>query len=348
MKNLSYLLILFLSSCSMQEMQDDTLPVVDGQKVKAEVISGLTSFGIHEPGGLLKSGTKCIISDRMNTNNVYRVDLQARQTEGMFPRVRTRSGKATLLNSLASDGRGGWTALNFSTGKFNRVSSSKTRSAENTEIALPEGQKHLWAVQAGDYILSTGLYTEGRYMLYSPAKREARYFVNYPEHPGYPDLKEYTKSVLFASNVLKVRPDGGAFICADMYSGVMDICRIDEGEITLVQRLVYHYPYVKIRERKAWPSVVYSRDNRFGFTDVCVTNEGIYALYSGQTYRMDNKNFQHCRTLIEIGWEGNVRGTYPVDTDLTQIAYDEQEKALYGIGWCPKATLVRLGMPGEE
>ena len=347
MKKLSYLLIFFLSSCSLQEMQENSLPVVDRQEVKTEIIAELTPLGIREPGGLLKSGPECIISDRMNTNNIYCVDLQARQSEGLFPRVRTRSGKATLLNSLASDGRGGWTALNFVTGELKRGGIAKTRAEESAQVMLPEGQKHLWAVQAGEYILSTGLYTEGRYMLYSPTEKQARYFIEYPEHPEYSDLKEYTKSILFASNVLKVRPDGGAFICADMYSGVMDVCRIDEGEITLVKRLVYHYPYVKIREKKEWPSVVYSRDNRFGFTDVCVTENKIYALYSGQTYRMDSKNFQHCRTLIEIGWDGNVCSTYPVDTDLTQIAYDEQEKVLYGIGWCPKAALVRLNVLGE-
>lgn len=348
MKRISYILIFFLSSCSLQDMQEESSsPVVDGRKVKTEVISQLASFGIHEPGGLLKSGAECIISDRLNTDNIYRVDLQTRQKEGLFPRVRTRSGRAVVLNSLASDGQGGWTALNFRTGELNRVGSAQTRSGENAQFTLPAGQRHLWAVQAGEYVLATGLYSEGRYMLYSPSSGEACYFVNYPEHPGYPDLKEYTKAALYASNVLRVRPDGGAFICADMYSGVVDICRIDEGEITLVRRLVYHYPDVKIRGNKSCPSVVYSRDNRFGFTDVSVTSRRIYALYSGRSYRMGSHNFQYCRNLIEIDWEGNVRSTYPVDTDLTQIAYDEQEKALYGIGWGPKATLVRLDINPE-
>lgn len=348
MKELIYFLILLLSSCSFQEMQDDkSLPVVDGQKVKTEMVLQLADLGIQEPGGLLKSGTECIISDRMNTHNIYRIDLQARQAEGIFPRVRTRAGNAVILSSLSSDGQGGWTALNFRTGEFSRMEALKTRSAGNAQVALPDGQRHLCAVQAGNYILSTGLYTEGRYMLYSPSDGHARYFVNYPEQPGQPDLKEHTKSVLYASSILRVRPDSKAFICADMYSGVLDICRIDEGEITLVRRLVYHYPYVKIRENDSWPSVVYSRDNRFGFTDVCVTSKGIYALYSGRTYRMDSKNFQHCRTLINIDWEGNVRSACPIDTDLTQITYDEQEKAFYGIGWSPKLGLVRLNMTAE-
>ena len=34
MKKLSYLLIFFLSSCSLQEMQENSLPVVDRQEVK--------------------------------------------------------------------------------------------------------------------------------------------------------------------------------------------------------------------------------------------------------------------------------------------------------------------------
>ena len=84
------------------------------------------------------------------------------------------------------------------------------------------------------------------------------------------------------------------------------------------------------------------KDNRFGFTDVCVTEKSIYALYSGLTYRMEKENFQYCRTLIEVGWDGIVKSTRSIDVALTQLTYDAQEKTLYGIAWNPDATLVRL------
>lgn len=346
MKKVIYLLVILLlvNACS-QDIPEDNLPLIDGPSVKTVGIADLSAYGIREPGGLLRVGKEFIVADRRNTDNVYRIDLQNRRSEGLYPRVRTRSGNAVILNSLSTDGQGGWTAFDFRSGQLSCGSTVSTRSGENSQIRLPAGRQHLWAIQAGEYVLATGIYPEGRYMLYSPESDRADYFVDYPEHPVFPDLQERTKAILFASNVLRVRPDGRAFICADMYSGIMDVCRIDEGEISLMCRLTYHHPRVKIRERKSWPLVVYSRDNRFGFTDVCVTGQAIYALYSGRTYREDNVNFQHCRTLIKIDWDGQVRRILPVDEAVTHITYDPQEKALYGISRQSGVVLVRLELP---
>lgn len=346
MKNISSLLfgIVLMSACSYEDQQitGEVLPVADGQYVKTEKVVALSAYQIHRPTGFLKSGQELIVGDRMNADNVYRINLKNKESEGMLPRVRTRSGGATIFSSLASDGRGGWTALQAMSGKLVSAPSLLTRAGGENSVQLPEEQRHLWAAWAGKYVIATGIYPEGRYLLYSPADGQAHYGVDYPEHPLYPNLREREKAFLYASNVIKARPDGHAFVCADMYSGLLDICRIDGEEISLVRRLVYHYPRVQFRKRGEWPHVVYSKDNRFGFTDVCVTDECIYALYSGQTYRMEKKNFQHCRTLIEIGWDGEVKNTCPVDVALTQLAYDAQEKSLYGIAWNPDATLVRL------
>ena len=336
-----FILGLCCAACGAQEEPTGTAPILDGAQVRTEVVAALNEWGIQEPGGLWKAGSMCVIADRMNVENLYRVDLENQQREGLYPRVRTRGGKPTLLGSLTSNGKGGWTVFNFNTGEL-KQQGRMTRSGEENTVNLPTTEKALWAVQAGEYVLSTGLYTQGRYQLYSPTKEEARYFIDYPEHPTYKELKPLTQAVLYASAVLRVRPDGKAFVCGDMYSGVLDVCRIDEGEISLVKRLIYHYPYVKIRENRACPSVVYKQENQFGFTDICVTDEGIYALYSGRTYRMGSETFQHCNTLIELDWNGEVRNNYSIDAALTQIAYDEQENAFYGIEGGSEAKLLRL------
>ena len=347
-KTLLILSTLFLAgACSMQdsEMPKDVLPLANGQVISTEAVATLSSYGVRQASGLLKSGNEVLIADRMNVNNIVSINLETKQKQGLLPKVGTRAGSASLINNLAPDGQGGWTAFNFKTGKISSFASAQTRSGAENAIKLPNQQKHLWAVQIGDKVLSTGLYTEGRYQLYSPTSGELDYGVAYPAHPVYPEIEERTKSILFASNVLRARPDAKAFVCADMYSGVLDVCRLDGREISLVKRLVYHHPRVEIREfKKKMPRVTYTKDNRFGFTDVCVTDEYIYAIYSGKTYQSDRNTFQDCHTLIKIDWEGTVCGTYPIDTALTQIAFDEQEKALYGIAKTPKATLVRLNL----
>lgn len=350
MKKFYLLSALFLlGSCSFrQEEIAETLPDLSGdQSVKAIFVENLKSYGVSLPSGLVKNGDEVIIGDLRNTANVYRIDLPTQRRQEYFPRVRTRSGGAVQLNSLSRDGEGGWTVFDFRTGQLSIANKPVTRAGGETPVQLPMDVQHLWAVRAGNYILATGLYEQGRYLLYSPESGESHYFLDYPEHPQFPDLKEKTKAMMYASNVLKVRPDGRAFVSADMYSGSMDICRIENGAVSLVRRLNFHSPKVSIRKQKGEPLVVYSRKNRFGFTDVCATPEVIYALYSGRTFAEDNKTYQHCRTLLVLNWDGEVCMTYGLDTDVTHISYDPEEKVLYGIGYHPAVSLVRLQMPAD-
>lgn len=80
------------------------------------------------------------------------------------------------------------------------------------------------------------------------------------------------------------------------------------------------------------PDVAYSRDNRFGFTDITVTSEKVYAIYSGHTYRENPRTFQQCRQLLVFDWEGTLLETYALDTPLTHITVDVSENVLYAIG----------------
>ena len=339
--------LFLLGACSFrQEEITDILPdMKQDESVKAVVVENLKAYGIRTPSGLVKDGDQVIVGDLKNTDNIYRINLSNRQKKEYFPRVRTRSGGAVQVNSLSSDGNGGWTVFDFRTGQMSVANTPVTKAGGEATIQLPAGVQHLWAVRAGNYILSTGLYEQGRYMLYSPDNQQGCYFLDYPEHACFPELKTEIKAKLFASNVLKVRPDGTAFVCADMYSGAMDICRIENGEIHLVRRLNFHSPRVSIRKQNGQSLVVYSRKNRFGFTDVCAASDAVYALYSGRTFAEDSKTFQYCRTLLVIGWDGEIRMTYGVDTDLTHICYDSQEKELYGIGYTPSSSLVRIQLP---
>ena len=137
---------------------------------------------------------------------------------------------------------------------------------------------------------------------------------------------------MFASNVLKVRPDNKAFVCADMYSGIMEICSIRDGEIFSVKQLCYHYPKVRIQKQKSskTPVVAYSRDNLFGFTDVFTTQDRIFAVYSGKTFRQDKRNVFEGSFLMVFDWNGNLLKSFELSVPLTLLKYNEEEKSIFG------------------
>ena len=147
--------------------------------------------------------------------------------------------------------------------------------------------------------------------------------------------------MLYASSVLRVRPDGQAFVCADMYSGVIDFCRLIPGGIERVKLERLSYPVTEISETPV-PRVLYKQENRFGFMDIAVTSERVYALYSGKTYERDRQGAFEGNRLFEYDWEGNLVRTLDFDVALTGITYDCDEGALYGIAGNAGVSLVKL------
>ncbi len=77
--------------------------------------------------------------------------------------------------------------------------------------------------------------------------------------------------------------------------------------------------------------MTYCQGNRFGFLDVAVTEDKVYALYSGKTYKMDRGRAFESNCLLVYDWEGNLIRTLYFGDALTGISYDREEGMLYGI-----------------
>lgn len=341
---------IFIMACTVNEQIDPIykpdLPTATGT-LKVTVLSDLNALNIRSPSGLVKQGGQFIIGNPDSQSNAVSLHLKTGKKRELFPRGR-RASEAVYPASLSASGNSGTTILDVYQGKLLYAPSGDTPSTKTTEkfpSLLPAGQQHLAAVQAGDYIIATGLYEQGRYLLYHPLDDQTGYFLDYPAHPVFPDISERTKSVLYASSVLKVRPDNRAFVCADKYSGLLDICHIEGDHISRVRQRIFHHPKVYIHEKTGeYPDVAYSKDNYFGFTDVTVSEDRIYAIYSGKTYRRNQADFQQCQTLIILDWDGNILNIYNLDTPLTYLQYEAEENSIYAIGHAPKAHLVMIDL----
>ena len=256
----------------------------------------------------------------------------------------------SLMSFNSTDGHT-ITALDYRKGRLiesilpNEVSRSATRSSERI-ISLPEGQQHLIAAKGSSFVIATGLYDEGRYLYYDLNNQTAQYFLDYPEHKNYPSIQTRTKAILYASNILRIRPDESAFVCADMYSGLVDFCCIVGSSIERVRTVRLHYPEVDIEERPSL-DVAYYRDNRLGFADVAVSQERVYALYSGRSIENYGNDAFLGDILLIYDWEGNLLNTYHLGVPLNSISYDSIEKALYGFTDYDDNLLLKLNLSFE-
>lgn len=333
-----------LLGCTDRYMDDESMNMVKSERAKVVRLADLSRNGIYDVSGFIKQGNKIIVGATYMKEGVARaLDLENPVEGDLSSGAINSSKRPRALSSFNSFDGKSVTALDFKTGELieSPVSPLARGVSEESIVQLPAEEQHLIAVKTNDFVISTGFYEEGRYLLYSLTDGSSRYCLSYPDCPQYPDLQEKTKGMLYASNVLRVRPDGQAFVCADMYSGVIDFCRVTSVGIERMKLERLSYPRVEISETPD-PRVLYSRENRFGFMDVAVTPERVYALYSGKTYRVDRQRAFECNRLLEYDWEGNLVRSFDFDVALTGITYDRDEGKLYGVAGNTGVSLVEL------
>lgn len=315
-------------------------------KANVHIVSSLNQYGVTDPENFSKQGNLLVVGRSYEEYQIRTIDLQTNTNTGML-KFGEGPGKSIGISGLTMNSDGIITALDYRTGKLHELSSSPLSRGTSipTEIQLNPKTYHLAAVKGESFVISTGLYQDGRYRYYSEKSGKEHYYLPYPKHPQYPNLSEKAKSMLYASTVLRLRPDNKAFVCTDMRSGIIDICQIENDCIKEICRHCFYYPKVKIIDTENKTDVAYYKDNIAGFQDVAVSDDRIYVLYSGKTYRKARQNISQCQTLLVFDWEGSLLYSVRLDSPVYKISFDIIENELYGLkGTYGNIELVRLDL----
>ena len=344
MKKYLFILIHLYSfiSCTMSDNAISVAPdiLTRGNDVPSTYVVNLSDYGINTPVRISKHGDILAVGQRYELTNVHLVNLSTHSTQPWLP-MGEGQNEAYSIDNLSINGHGDISAFDFETGKLHRCNPSSLSRSTTPPLTLASTAIHLSAVQGDNFVISTGLYEQGRYRYYSLEDESEEYFIDYPVHPGYPDLSPYSTSILWASTVLSLRPDNQMFVCTDIRSGQIDFCRIEGKKISLVCRHCYYYPHVDARD-KGDVRVAYYSDNITGFRDVTVSDDRVFVLYSGKTYKDEKQNIANCSTLLVFDWDGTLLETRTLPQMATFISYDMEENALYGT--TPDAQLVRYNI----
>lgn len=321
MNKLFILTIFFFFSCSDHfSREENARPVT---QLQAEIVEKLSDRGVFNAWGISKVGDQFLIR---SSSGVIAVPCE----EKTLSRSVENEGKRVIL-------------YDFMQGKVMEYSAGQKGNIQSHFLTLPEKEQHLSAIKGENFIISTGIYEKGRY-LYTPNEGEAKYFLSYPESPDYPDMTEKVKSILYASCVLRIRPDERSFVGADMYSGTIDFCRIENGGIELVKRVCLHAPEVRV-QGTAHPKVRYTKKNLMGFTDVAVSEDRVYALHSGKSFREAGIYFSACEELLIFDWDGNLLERCHLPAPVTSIDYSSSESCIYAVENGQDATIIKIKLP---
>jgi len=300
----------------------------------------LEKIGIYNPTKVIKKDSLLIVLD-LNGLNKISIYQENGKLLGSYLPTGMGADRGLYILTMTLDDKGILSAYDFGNDRLVEFDLNHFGQPEFGPkfIDMPKDKKHLCVAKSGTTIISTGMFDDGRYGLMNNNNEE--YFLSYPEIPSYRTINDTLRSALFASNIIKIKPDGTKFVCANMQSGIIDFCSlIPCTNITRVAELNLYSPKATVKNMRRTP-VAYSTDNLFGFCDIEVTDEYIYALYSGRSYRKYKDQIVYGERIVVFDWEGNHVHTYLLRNPFTSISFNKEENAIYGLTNNPNSVLIK-------
>lgn len=271
----------------------------------------------------------------LNPNGEYRFtayNINSKQTKNFVPAGYDEEEGLYYLDLNIHNTKA--TAMDFGCGRLVEIDLAQCFNYEykpNFYDLTINDKQPLGAVKCGETVISTGLYSKGRYCLSNSQSGHDNYCVNYPTCVGT-DLSDTLKSILYASNYMTLHPSGNRIACANIQYGCLDICTIEESKVQRINESHLTLPNIKITKKsnkREWHPIAYSTDNIFGFCDITSSEKYIYALYSGRTYKSYKNNVDKGKIIFVFDWNGQHIETIHLDEECISISYDSNSENLY-------------------
>lgn len=91
-------------------------------------------------------------------------------------------------------------------------------------------------------------------------------------------------------------------------------------------------------------SVAHYANSPESYMDLAVTDDYVYALYSGRTFKEYQMQVYEGETIYVYNWKGVLQKAYKLDVPITKFCIDEQEKKIYATANMPEPTIVSFDL----
>lgn len=265
------LLLVFGCSDDKQETPKQDNPLFNTSRAislnQLEETINLEKIGIYNPTKVIKKDSLLIVLDQNGLNKISIYQENGKLLGSYLP-TGMGADRGLYFITMNLDSQGIISAYDFGNDRLVEFDLNQLGQPGFGPVFtdMPKDKKHLCVAKSGSTIISTGMFDEGRYALMNNNSEE--YFLSYPEIPSYRSINDTLRSALFASNIIKIKPDGTKFVCANMQSGIIDFCSlIPCTNITRIAELNFYSPKATVKNMRRTP-VAYSTDNLFGFCDI--------------------------------------------------------------------------------
>ncbi len=203
----------------------------------------------------------------------------------------------------------------------------------------------VWVI--GDTIISSGLYESGRLGLYAPNGEFIRTLGSIPE--GEPDIPVSVLQYAYEA-ILKTNSTGTRIVAASLNTDRIEI--FDTSKMLhLVRGPGFHEPLFSVAGpafEGGGPRTIIESETTQGYVSVAVTDQFIFALYSGRTRGWIRSQAYYSppgRIAVVFTWTGTPVGVLELQDGAVQIGVARDGEYLYAIYRRPIPMVLRYEVP---
>lgn len=222
----------------------------------------------------------------------------------------------------------------------------QTRALTGPRVQLRGGSIPVWPVWiAGDSIACAGFYKSGKLAIYASDGSLSRYLG--PDPPGLATSPVPVRQHAYLS-LLRTNSNGTRIATAAQYTDRFEIYD-RQGLRHLVRGPEFHEPVYEVysnEEGVAW--LGFEDDSREGYVGLTVTDELIFALYSGMTNEalLRQRWFAApAHTVVVFDWEGQPIAVLELKEGASNIAVSDDGRSLYAIYHRPIPMILLYSVP---
>jgi len=308
--------------------------------------------GFAWPWQTLSVGDKVVIADRPWMEGAIHI-LAAE--DGTLLNTFGRRGEGpgeyvaypNLLQSLDC-GPGQFWAFDGSLRRLTRIDLSEPLMEEFdrkeiVRVPLTESIRHAGFLN-DSLVVFTGGIEDGRVALWNRANDSVMAVGPLP--PSDPEIPSLVVQDAY-KGPLAVRPDGDAFVVAAERGTRIDLFST-QGGWTGVAEVPFHWK--PDYSMKANGDYLYAEEglrNRSGYVDLAVTENRIFALFSGRSEFWHRGEMDLAEYIHEFDWEGNFIRAYQLDRAVEHIEVDVLRGRILATVQDPEPAIVVFSFPGN-
>lgn len=212
--------------------------------------------------------------------------------------------------------------ITISLDNLNNKDFSLRFSTQNLDIKRNNVQNSIWFPAINKHI-ANGMFIQGKYAIINTDGVITDYWGSLPNSPYLNSIDNFTLCDAY-QGIIKSRPDGTMIAQASLTCDLIDVINA-KGDISRFQT---YDPEIKLIDG----IIATSRNSPYGFRSLSVTDNYIYALYSGRSFNEYQMAAQFCEILFVFDWNLVPVCSYNLPVETLSLAASPCDSKLYCIG----------------